>query len=191
MRNIHAVGLGGQGILTFSKLIAEYAQKEGLKAGLFHSKGMAQRGGRVTSDIRISSVPDAEFSPRIAEEESDFIVGLEIGETLNSLPMLKKGGTVIVHHYAAVPTSVVLDKKKNYPSPEEVLALFRKKTDRVYGIEKIESRANIFLLGLFTVLASFDRERMMMTIETMLKRGQEENRKAFEEGYRYGSELTR
>ncbi len=189
MRNIHAAGLGGQGILTFSKLIAEYAKREGLKAGLFHSKGMAQRGGRVTSDLRISSDPEAEFSPRIAEGEADYIVGLEIGEALNSLSLCKKGGTVIIHHYAAVPTSVVLDKERTYPSLQEVLTLFQKKSDHVYGVEKIESRANIFLLGLFTALASFDRKTMLTTVETTIKRGKKENRKAFEEGYHYGSGL--
>ena len=61
MQSIFMTGLGGQGIITLANLISGQATKEGLKVTLFNAKGMAQRGGRVTSEIRMSDDPQAAF----------------------------------------------------------------------------------------------------------------------------------
>ncbi|MFO7849422.1 MAG: 2-oxoacid:acceptor oxidoreductase family protein [Spirochaetia bacterium] len=195
--SIHATGLGGQGVLTFSKLIADYAHSRGLKVTLFHSKGMAQRGGRVTSDIRISPEQEKEFDPRISKGGADILVGLEIGEALNSLPYIKENGFAVLHSYAAVPSSILLDKKSTYPEAEEVFGIFRQRGLSVYSVEEIPEAANIFFLGVLTAISTsreelitFDTKEMKEVISRKLKYNTEENLKVYERGYEYGQKLT-
>lgn len=195
--SIHATGLGGQGILTFSKLIADYANTRDLKVSLFHSKGMAQRGGRVTSEIRISTEQELEFAPRISMGGADILVGLEIGEALNSLQYIKEKGLALLHSYAAVPSSVLLDKKSTYPEAGEVSDIFRGRGASAYTVEEIPEGANIYFLGVFTAISNsredvitFDMPTMEEIISRKLKYKTRENLKIYEEGYTYGQKLT-
>ncbi|MFP4178432.1 MAG: 2-oxoacid:acceptor oxidoreductase family protein [Spirochaetaceae bacterium] len=194
--SIHTTGLGGQGVLTFSKLIADYAHTRGLKVTLFHAKGMAQRGGRVTSDIRISTEQEIEFDPRISKGGADILVGLEIGEALNSLPYIKEEGLALLHTYAAVPSSVLLDKKSTYPEAGEVSDIYRKVGASVYTVEEIPEGANIFFLGVLTAVSNsreevitFDMPAMEEIISRKLKYKTKENLKNYKKGYTYGREL--
>ena len=53
--NLLITGVGGQGTVTLGDLIAERAMGLGLPISVFHSRGMAHRGGRVAAEIRIAS----------------------------------------------------------------------------------------------------------------------------------------
>ena len=103
--NIILTGVGGQGTVLASKLLAAAAMKKGLRVMSAETIGMAQRGGSVFSHLRIGEEID---SPMIAKGEADVILGFEPGETVRMLPYLKKGGLVVVSNRAVMPVTASL-----------------------------------------------------------------------------------
>ena len=196
MQSIFLTGLGGQGIITLANLISARASKNGLKVTLFNAKGMAQRGGRVTSEIRLSDEPEAVFGARISSGIADILIGMEIGETINSLSYLRQGGAVIALDYAFVPTTMTL-KKEPYPTFQQLTELYAQRTDRIFAVANARHPHNMFLLGVFSAVApqitpdlSFlDKESMEQGIREKLKRGLEENLESFNGGYDHGRSL--
>lgn len=104
--NILLAGVGGQGTVLASKLIARCAMARGEKAHTAETIGMAQRGGCVTSHVRIGEC----FSPVIPLGGADAIIAFEPAEAVRCLGMLKKGGTVIVNTRAVKPVTDTLSK---------------------------------------------------------------------------------
>ena len=72
--NVLISGVGGQGVLLTSKVIAEAALLSGLDVKQSEVHGMAQRGGSVLSQVRFG---DAVFSPIVSEGEADLLIGFE------------------------------------------------------------------------------------------------------------------
>ena len=91
-RSILLTGTGGQGVVTMASLIAAHLQENNMKVTLIHATGMAQRGGRVTSEIRFSDDENLNFGPRISTGGADFIIGMDLAEAINSIAYMKKGG---------------------------------------------------------------------------------------------------
>lgn len=104
-KNILLCGVGGQGTILASKLIAAAAMKKGLSVMSAETIGMAQRGGSVFSHIRFG---ENLHSPMIAEGTADVILGFEPGEAVRMLPYLKKGGRVIVSKKSIMPVTAAL-----------------------------------------------------------------------------------
>lgn len=71
--NVVIAGLGGQGVLKASDIVAEVAFRAGLDVKKSEIHGMSQRGGSVTSDVRFGSQV---FSPMVPEGEADYLVVL-------------------------------------------------------------------------------------------------------------------
>ena len=196
IQSIFMTGLGGQGIITLANLISGQAGDKGLKVSLFNAKGMAQRGGRVTSEIRLCDDPEMTFGARISAGKADILVGMEIGETINSLSFLKEGGAAILLDYAFVPTTMVL-KKEPYPTFGQLIELYALKTDRIFAVSEARHPYNMFLLGVFSAVAPeitpelsfFSRRSVEQAITEKLKRGMEENLETFNQGYVHGRSL--
>lgn len=108
-------GVGGQGTLTATTMLAQAAMAKGLHVTTGEVHGMAQRGGVVVSALLIGGF----MSPRIAMGEADLILGFEPLETLRALPYLKKGGDVVSNSEALPPVSVSLGKEV-YPPMETI-----------------------------------------------------------------------
>lgn len=106
-KNIILCGVGGQGTILASRLIASAAMKKGLSIKTAETIGMAQRGGSVFSHLRIG---EGAHSPLIAKGEADLIIGFEPGETVRQLPFLKKGGAVVVSSRPVMPVSALIGK---------------------------------------------------------------------------------
>lgn len=104
-KNIILCGVGGQGTVLASKLIAASAMKKGLPVMSAETIGMAQRGGSVFSHVRIG---EGICSPMIAKGDADLILGFEPGETVRMLPFLKKGGQVVTTRRAILPVTASL-----------------------------------------------------------------------------------
>ena len=196
IRSIFLTGLGGQGVLTIAGILADHAAEGGLKVSLFNAKGMAQRGGRVTSEIRLSPDPAAEFGARISPGGADVLVGMEIGESINSLPYLREGGIALLLDYAYLPAETVL-KKQPYPGLDEARRLAAGRTEMLFALENPGSPHNVFVLGAFAALVpaadeSFDfygPDGLERSIARRLRRGLEENLQAFRRGCTYGRSL--
>ena len=101
-KNIILCGVGGQGTVLASKLIAAAAMEKGIPVMSAETIGMAQRGGSVFSHVRMG---ENLYSPMIAKGTADMILGFEPGETVRMLPYLKKNGAVVVSNRAVMPVT--------------------------------------------------------------------------------------
>ena len=88
-KNILICGVGGQGTVLASRIIAASAMNMGEKVMSAETIGMAQRGGPVTSHVRIGN--DV-FSPLIPFGQADMILAFEPAEAVRNLKYLKRGG---------------------------------------------------------------------------------------------------
>jgi indolepyruvate ferredoxin oxidoreductase beta subunit len=104
-RSIILAGVGGQGTVLASKLIAQAAMNKGQNARTAETIGMAQRGGCVVSHVRIG---DDIHSPLVPKGTADMIIGFEPAEAVRSLPYLKKGGVAVVSAKAIRPVTASL-----------------------------------------------------------------------------------
>jgi len=90
--NVVVAGLGGQGVLKASGILADVAFRAGLDVKKSEIHGMSQRGGSVSSDVRFG---ERVFSPMVPTGEADFLVVLAPSQVEVARPMLKAGGTLI------------------------------------------------------------------------------------------------
>ena len=105
MLNILLCGVGGQGTVLASKILAKSAIRQGKTAHTAETIGMAQRGGSVTSHVRIG---EAAYSPLIPLGRADVLIAFEPAEAVRNLPYLKDGGTAIVSNTAVKPVTDAL-----------------------------------------------------------------------------------
>src|SRR5512144_2669275 len=90
--NVVVAGLGGQGAIKASDILADVAFRAGLDVKKAEVHGMSQRGGSVTSDVRFG--PEV-LSPMIPRGQADFLVVLAASEVEANRPNLKAGGVLI------------------------------------------------------------------------------------------------
>jgi indolepyruvate ferredoxin oxidoreductase beta subunit len=90
--NVVFAGLGGQGVIKASDILADVAFRLGLDVKKAEIHGMSQRGGSVTSDVRFGAEV---LSPMVPAGEADFLVVLAPDQVDNNLGLLKKGGVLI------------------------------------------------------------------------------------------------
>ena len=108
MTNILICGIGGQGTVLAAKLLDQAAIASGLPVHSAETIGMAQRGGSVTSHVRIGKEC---FSPLIPFGTADMIISFEMCEAVRNLEYLKKGGSVIVNKKIMTPPASLLAGK--------------------------------------------------------------------------------
>jgi indolepyruvate ferredoxin oxidoreductase beta subunit len=147
--NILLAGVGGQGTVLASKILARCAMDRGWPVRTAETIGMAQRGGSVVSHVRIG---DGAYAPLIPKGAADVLIGFEPAEAARHIDFLKDGGTVIVSDRAVVPASSSLSKA-DYNAKEMIDFLQKSVKNvilvRAFEVEKAASpRAlNIALLG--------------------------------------------
>jgi indolepyruvate ferredoxin oxidoreductase beta subunit len=90
--SIVIAGLGGQGVLTASDILAEAALLAGFDVKKADVHGMSQRGGSVASDVRFGA---AVLSPMVPPGEADFLVVLAEDQVDNNRPRLRESGVLI------------------------------------------------------------------------------------------------
>ena len=124
---IYFTGVGGQGTLTATNLLAKTALMCGhnVVAGEVH--GMAQRGGVVESVLLLGGWR----SPKLDFNEADLLLGFEPLETLRGLPYLAKGGVVISSSNPLPPLSVSLGAA-SYPDLETIKAKANEVASQAY-----------------------------------------------------------
>jgi len=103
MFNCLIAGVGGQGTVLASKLIAAAAMNRGFDVRTTETIGMAQRGGSVISHIRIAKSLSEISSPIIPVGKADAIIAFEPSEAVRQLPFLSAGGHMIVCDTAIKP----------------------------------------------------------------------------------------
>ena len=103
-KTILLVGVGGQGTILVSKILAEGLMALGYDVKMSEIHGMSQRGGSVTTQIKYG---EKVYSPIVVEGEADLIIAFEKAEALRALPFLKKGGQMILDDHEIFPMPVL------------------------------------------------------------------------------------
>lgn len=146
--NVLIAGVGGQGAILASELLALAAIAAGrdAKQGEFH--GVAQRGGSVFSHVRFG---DHVYSPMAGRGAVDHLVVLEKLEALRYAHFVKPGGTIIVNDYKVEPIRTG-DRR---PYPDKAIDFLKAKGFNVVAVNATETAielgnhraANVVLLG--------------------------------------------
>ena len=182
------VGVGGQGILTASDIVAEVGLAVGYDAKKSEVHGFSQRGGVVDSHVRWGrrvGASTAEIG------QIDVLLAFEMLEAARWLDWLRPGGAVIVNRQQITPMSVSIGDWK-YPPEEDILAAVRTRTDRVVVVDGLAigerlgkaQLANSVLLGaLSRQIDHIDPDVWTTVIQRRVpKKYAELNRVAFWEG---------
>jgi indolepyruvate ferredoxin oxidoreductase, beta subunit len=186
-RNILIVGVGGQGVILASNILAEAALKAGFDVKKTDTLGMAQRGGSVVSHLRYSR---SVASPLIPQGDADLLIAFEKLEAARWAHSLKPGGTAIINDLALPPLSVTLGTER-YPSDEELKQMIRYFASNVFLVQGTAAAAdlgnkkmvNSVLLGYAASLLDINPEVVMSTIESTLpQKLRKINIAAFEKG---------
>lgn len=149
-KSVILCGVGGQGTVLASKLISYAAMAKGEMVKAAETIGMAQRGGSVTSHVRIG---EGAFSPLIPEGKADVMIAFEPAEAVRNLCYLKSGGVVVVSQKAVKPVTASLAAKEYEAG--EMLSYLKSKVERLIIVdgeaaaEKLGSSKalNVVLLG--------------------------------------------
>lgn len=163
MKNINVlmVGVGGQGVILASDVLAEAAMLSGLDVKKSDSIGMAQRGGSVVSNIRFG---DKVFSPLIGVGEVDYLIGFEELEAARWANYLRPNGVAIIGDVILMPLTV--SKSSPYPEWERTKNILGEYTRKVYLVQAAEigqaagnTRAlNVVLLGFLSKFLNIKNE---------------------------------
>jgi indolepyruvate ferredoxin oxidoreductase beta subunit len=104
--NIVLGGLGGQGVLTASDILADAAFRAGFDVKKSELHGMSQRGGSVSSDVRYGP---RVLSPMVPGGEADFLLVLEATQIEVNRPVLRPAGVLIAPD--VIPDGAIKNKK--------------------------------------------------------------------------------
>jgi len=182
--NVVIAGVGGQGAVLASELLALAAIAAGhdVKQGEFH--GVAQRGGAVFSHVRFGERVHSPMAPR---GQVDFLVALEKLEALRYAHFVKPGGIVIANDYKIEPVRVG-DQR---PYPDDALDFLKTKGFQVMALEATQvaldlgdhRAANVVLLGVLSRSIDIPQEAWEQTLEDRIpERHRDLNRRAFAAG---------
>lgn len=190
-KDILICGVGGQGTVLASKLIAAAAMAEGNIVHSAETIGMAQRGGSVTSHVRIGEA----YSPLIPKGKCDMIISFEPSEAVRNLSYLKQDGLVIVNVDPVKPTTESLhetgydgtDMIEYLQKKCQVLAVDGQQLCAEFGSSKY---LNVILLGVAAGSGVLDIPKEAIQKEIRVRvpsKFVENNRLAFEKGYAFAS----
>ena len=112
--DIVIAGVGGQGTILASRVLAQTALNVGLTARTSETIGMAQRGGSVQSHVRIGA---DDFGPLIGHHQADILLGFEPAEAQRSCSLIKSTGFSLVNIYPIRPVTVA-SGGSSYPLAE-------------------------------------------------------------------------
>ncbi len=189
--NVLIVGVGGQGVIMVSKVLALLAQSQGFEVKQSEVHGMAKRGGSVFSHVRFGR---RVWSPTIPKGEVDILVALEWAEGLRWLPFLKPGaGIFICDTKRIVPPFACLNRHPGAPlryskeTPAEVIAHVAEgyAIDATHMAEQLgnERAANVILLGALSTALEFSTTDWERTVaEFVPKKTIAVNLEAFRRG---------
>ena len=166
------VGVGGQGVLLASEIISETAMHFGYDVKKSEVHGMSQRGGIVSSHIKIAQKV---YSPTIQYGQADVILSFEKAEGLRALDWMKKDGVAIVSETELVPAIVTSTKEYHYP--ENPIEKMKERANKVIAVEadKIAGElgnprlVNTILLGILSNFLPFPTDLWIEVIKSKVK----------------------
>jgi len=166
--NFLLVGVGGQGTLLASDILAELGLRLGYDVKKAEVHGMSQRGGSVTSYVRWG---EQVFSPIIGKGEVDILVAFEKLEALRYLDQLRPGGIVLVNDQTIEPITVKAGDVK-YPDNALVRSTLAGAAGAVHWVDGQEiaeslgnpKTANVAILGALSALLDTPKNEWLETV---------------------------
>lgn len=191
---IYISGVGGQGIIKTSIIIGESAMKKGLPVVVGEIHGMSQRGGVVSTQMKIGK----SYSPLIEQGGADLLLAFEPLEALRAINMVNKDSYVVMNTAPIYPFNI-RQSEHPYPDLSTILGELQSQTKKVIAMdaEDIAKKAghilslNMVMLGGAAAVPAFplDKEIIIESMQDNLpERSIPINMKAFEEGFRYCSQ---
>ncbi|HHX74507.1 MAG TPA: indolepyruvate oxidoreductase subunit beta [Firmicutes bacterium] len=186
-------GVGGQGIVLASKLLAHVIQSHGYDLKISEIHGMAQRGGSVLTYVRFGSEV---HSPLIEAGQANYILAAEKLEAWRWLPYLCRGGIMVCSTQEIKPVPVIMGAER-YPEKvlEKMQSLAADGTlGGLFAIPALEvaaacgqpKAATVALLGVLAARLEFPRESYLQALADIVPaRFLAANEKAFLAGYNY------
>lgn len=182
--NYVLVGVGGQGTILASDVLAELGLRLGFDVKKAEVHGMSQRGGSVTSHVRWGR---RVYSPIIPQFEADILLAFEKLEAARFIRQLKPHGLLLVNDYSIKPLSVQTSGIP-YPDDEALRGALAEVTPHIHWVKGMEiaealgntHTANVVLLGALSALMDIELDHWNTVIEMRVPaRHLELNRKAF------------
>jgi indolepyruvate ferredoxin oxidoreductase beta subunit len=184
-KNILIVGVGGQGTLLTSRILAQVAVKMGYDVKVSEVHGMAQRGGSVVSQVRYG---EKVYSPIIKKGDADILLAFEKVEAARWLDYLKPEGMVIINNERVDPLPVMSGKVKY---PDDIDQRIAQLVERTLVIDASDiaiecgnvRAANVVLVGVLAAATALPEEQVKEAIREMVPpKALDINLKAFQEG---------
>ena len=184
---IYICGVGGQGIIKTSVIIGEAAMNQGLDVVMSEIHGMSQRGGSVSTELKIG-----EFnSSIIPDTTADMLLSFEPIETIRGLHKVNKDSKIVYNTRPIVPSS----SDMSYPSISGITSALKENFTHVLPIDatKLALDAgnilslNMVLLGAVTADDKFplSKDAVIDAMKNNLhERFHDLNLKAIENGYK-------
>ncbi len=184
--DILMVGVGGQGTILASRILALAAQEAGYDLKVSEIHGMAQRGGSVVTQVRLG---EKVYSPLISTGGADVLLAFEKLEGLRLLASLKPGGTIIINEQEILPVPVLVGAVEYPPNIIEYVRSVAMNTVVVDAFDIAvkcgnPKAANVVLLGVMARNLPIEREVWEKALaERVPARLLEVNKAAFAAGY--------
>ncbi|MCK5022652.1 MAG: indolepyruvate oxidoreductase subunit beta [Candidatus Aenigmarchaeota archaeon] len=191
--NVLLTGVGGEGVLITSVIVARAAAIEGYKISGTQLHGLAQRGGSIPTHVRFGKEA---YSPIIPRGQADLILGLEPVESARSCYFATKQRTnFVVDTYPLVPVYTSLHGQK-YPTTEQIRKMiepFAKKVIMADTSHICEQKlgnpiyGNVMAIGvaLANGFLPLSKKSVLEAIKNSVRHGLDKNMEAFRMGMEY------
>lgn len=194
--NLIITGVGGQGNVLASKVLANILVSRGLSVTIGETFGASQRGGSVMSHLRISRA--GSWSPLIPKGQAHMIIALEPIEALRVLAPFGNPEVIVIANNRPIHPIGVICGDQEYPSLDQIDTWLKKFSRRHWLLPatdeavKLDSPilANIILIGALagTKVLPVGREEFFQQISTTMPRDKAEmNLRAFDLGWQMSS----
>jgi len=172
--NLVLSGLGGQGVMTISQVLAAAASRECMDVRLFEGTGITQRGGGVFSFVRFGEA----YSPKIPVGEADAILCLEISEIASVINYLKPEGQIWTNTQRIHGYYTKL-RPELYPTQEEIEALVRLKTSDLHALpaDQLAQEAGSPQAVNMVMLGAFSSDNALLKIDSITWAIQQTNKR--------------
>lgn len=184
-KNIIIAGVGGQGLVLTTQIMAEAAFLAGFDVKTNDVIGLSQRGGKIWGSVRMGQKI---FSPNIAPGEADILIALESLEGRRWRHMMKKGSFAVMNQYEIAPALVQQGEREYETDISEEIG----KYSTIHTINATEEGrklgntavANIIMLGIAARKMDIPVEHWHRAIqENVPPKFKEMNVEAFNLGY--------
>lgn len=187
--NIYICGVGGQGIIKTSMVIGEACIFDDIKVSMSEIHGMSQRGGVVSTELKIGDA----HSSIIPDGDANILLAFEPVEAVRALNKVNKNTYIIFNTSPIIPSTIFVNNQE-YPNLNAITTELKKASDFVSSIdaEKIALDAghilslNMVMLGAACAVEGFpiSKDSIIKSMKNNLpKKSIEINLNAFNQGF--------